>query len=56
MLQEAFERLEMSARGYYRTIRVARTIADLEHSEKICRRHIMESLIYREMDRKLWEL
>ncbi len=54
MLQESFERLEMSARGYYRTIRIARTIADLGHSEQICREHVMESLIYRGIDRKLW--
>lgn len=54
MLQESFERLEMSARGYYRTIRVARTIADLDHSGQIRREHVMESLIYRGIDRKLW--
>lgn len=56
LLQEYFERLEMSARSYYRTIRVARTIADMEHSRRICRVHIMESLMYRGMDRKAWEI
>lgn len=56
LLQEYFERLEMSARSYYRTIRVARTIADMEHSEQICRVHIMESLMYRGMDGKAWEM
>ena len=55
-LQDAFERLELSVRGYYRTVRVARTIADLEHSKPIRRTHIVESLIYRGLDRKLWEL
>ena len=55
-LQNSFERLALSARGYYRVIRVARTIADMEHSQKICHRHIIESLMYRNIDRKVWEL
>lgn len=56
LLQEYFERLEMSARSYYRTIRVARTIADMERASRIGRVHIMESLRYRGMDRKEWEM
>lgn len=56
MLQDAFERLEMSARGYYRTLRVARTIADMEASERICAVHVMESLMYRSVDRKVWDV
>lgn len=56
LLQDSFERLEMSARGYYRTLRVARTIADMGHSRQICKIHIMESLMYRGIDRKVWEL
>ena len=56
LLQEYFERLEMSARSYYRTIRVARTIADMERASRIGRAHIMESLRYRGMDRKEWEM
>ncbi len=56
LLQDSFERLEMSARGYHRTLRVARTIADLAHSGKICKIHIMESLMYRCIDKKAWEM
>lgn len=56
LLQDSFERLELSARGYYRIIRVARTIADLEESEQIQRRHMIESLMYRNIDRKVWAL
>lgn len=56
LLEDSFERLGLSARGYYRAIRVARTIADLEGSGQICRVHLMESLMYREIDRKAWEL
>lgn len=56
LLEDSFERLELSARGYYRAIRVARTIADMEGSRRIRRVHVMESLMYRETDRKAWEL
>lgn len=54
LLQGSFERLGLSARGYYRAIRVARTIADMEGSRQIRRVHMMESLMYREIDRKAW--
>ena len=54
MLAEAFESLELSVRGYYKVIRVARTIADLEGKEKISSSHIAESLMYRNIDGKGW--
>lgn len=47
LLQRAAERLQLSARAYHRTLRVARTIADLDRSESVCRRHIAEALSYR---------
>lgn len=56
LLQDSFERLELSVRGYYRIVRVARTIADLEGANIIERRHMMESLMYRNLDRKVWNL
>ncbi|MBQ3034994.1 MAG: hypothetical protein IJD25_02960, partial [Alphaproteobacteria bacterium] len=46
-LQAAAEKLHLSARGYHRTIRVARTIADLEQSEIIQTEHIKEALFYK---------
>lgn len=55
ILDDSFERLELTARGYYRVLRVARTIADMEGKEKICRTHICESLLYRSIDRKVWD-
>lgn len=55
LLKESFERLELTARGYYRIIRVARTIADMEEAEEIGRAHIQESLLYRNVDRKVWD-
>lgn len=55
LLSESFERLELTARGYYRVLRVARTIADMEGAVKIGRTHIYESLLYRSIDRKVWD-
>ena len=49
LLRQAFERFGMSARAYYKTIKVARTIADLEGSTNIREAHISEALGYRMM-------
>lgn len=46
-LQLAVERLGLSARGYHRVLKVARTIADLEAAEAIGKRHLTEALSYR---------
>jgi magnesium chelatase family protein len=47
LLQTAAERLGLSARGYHRVLKVARTIADLEESDRIASSHIGEALRYR---------
>ena len=47
LLTEAAERLKLSARGYHRVMRVARTLADLEGSQGVRRRHVAEALSYR---------
>jgi magnesium chelatase family protein len=47
LLLAAAERLRLSARGYHRVLRVARTLADLDASEGVRRLHIAEALSYR---------
>ena len=47
LLQLAQQRLNLSARGYHRVLRVARTIADLSDSEGITSAHVSEALSYR---------
>jgi magnesium chelatase family protein len=47
LLNQSAERLQLSARAYHRTIKLARTIADLEGSENITQPHILEALQYR---------
>jgi magnesium chelatase family protein len=47
LLVEATDRLRLSARGYHRVLRVARTLADLDASPGVRRLHIAEALSYR---------
>src|ERR1700722_3129824 len=49
LLTRAAERLRLSARGYHRVLRVARTLADLDDAPIVGRRHIAEALSYRRM-------
>jgi magnesium chelatase family protein len=47
LLSDAAERMKLSARGYHRVLKVARTIADLAGAETVSKPHIAEALSYR---------
>ena len=54
LMKQAFEMLGLSARTCHRIIKVARTIADLDKSEKIRQEHLQEAIGYRMIDKKYW--
>ncbi len=54
VMEEAYESMQLSARGYYRILRVARTIADLAGEEQIQEEHLLEAICYRTNDRIYW--
>ncbi len=51
LLESAVEQLQLSARSMHRILRVARTLADLAHSERIATGHLAEAIGYRQVDR-----
>ena len=55
LIKQAFQNLNMSARGYNRILKVARTIADLNNREDISAKHLALAISFRNLDRKYWE-
>lgn len=47
ILKKAFDKFNMTARGYYKVLKVSRTIADIEGEENILEKHILEAIGYR---------
>jgi len=54
LLEQAFIKMNLSARAYHRILKVARTIADLDGSEQIKIKHLSEAICYRSLDGKYW--
>ena len=54
LLRNAMTRLNLSARAYDRILKVARTIADLDNSERVTSTHLAEAISYRNLDREGW--
>jgi magnesium chelatase family protein len=52
MLEKAVDKLGLSARAYFRILKIARTIADMSQSAHIRTEHICEAIQYRTFDRK----
>ncbi len=55
LLEGAFESLGLSARAFDKILRIARTAADLDGSEKVDTPHIAQAIRFRSFDRKFWQ-
>jgi len=53
LLQQAMEKLQLSARAYHRILKLARTIADMDEAVDLQTRHLTEAIGYRKLDRSL---
>lgn len=54
LMRQSFEKLDLTARMYYKILCVARTIADLDGAETIALCHLREAISYRTLDKKYW--
>ena len=54
ILSDVFEKYNLSARMYFKILKVARTLADLDNSENINEENVMEAICYRTIDKKYW--
>ena len=56
ILHRLFEKNEFSTRRYYRILKLARTIADLEESKEIKKHHLTEAYSYCNVGKKYWRM
>ncbi|WP_422485152.1 YifB family Mg chelatase-like AAA ATPase [Gudongella sp. DL1XJH-153] len=54
IMKSAFDKLRFSGRTYNKILKVARTLADLNESESIDDKHLLEAIQYRSLDKKYW--
>ena len=52
LLKKAYEKMNLSMRGYHKILKTARTIADLDNEERIQEKHVAEAVFYRNLDNK----
>jgi magnesium chelatase family protein len=52
LLRTAITRLGLSARGYHRVLKIARTVADLDGTGELQPKHVSEAIQYRSLDRR----
>ena len=55
-MKEIYQKLNLTARSYHKILKVARTLADMDASEKIKQCHLNEAVCYRNIDKRFWEV
>lgn len=54
-MEQMYQKLHLTARGYHKILKVARTIADMDASEQIEMKHLNEAICYRSVEKELWK-
>ena len=54
-MKQIYTSFQLNARAYYKILKVARTIADLDGSKEVEFKHLNEAVCYRTIDKKFWE-